>query len=441
VKGTISKFAYTNRQPGCQGKYVIWVCNNGNTPLTNYTVTDNVPTTLTGITVGNATPGLNVTIVGNTVTATTTNTLNPGQCVYFEINFTIPSTATIGSTITNCAVLTITGVPPVTACNSFVVDAPAPTACVWKEVCNKQVNYTPGTTFRYRLRVQNIGGQALTGSTITDQLNSNLQYMGNPSYYTSTSWAAPCQTTSNWAGVNLTYNSGANTVTATLPTIPASCQTIFYPNCGMYGTSGIPYYYIEFDVRVVDTSALGNVPNNFTLSGGTLPSNVTSNTDLVTVVGVSGFTLTKSIRTSGPGAYTNAATVGAGGNVDYKLQLNIPVGNVGLRFITFADLLPIDDVTLPDKLIIGPCTSRGSVFDVSYASFISSSHTYSPYTNSTTGFASISNLTPVGAPSGLFAASCGTGGTWGLGMPIGSQNLAFGFSPQLRQIRSPATHS
>ncbi|MFN5875263.1 MAG: hypothetical protein ACK45E_03190, partial [Ignavibacteria bacterium] len=400
VKGTISKFAYTNRQPGCQGKYVIWVCNNGNTPLTNYTVTDNVPATLTGLSVGNSSPLLNVVLTGNTVTVTTTATLNPGQCVYFEINFTIPANAAVGSTITNCATLTIPNVTPVTACNSFVVDAPAPKACVWKEVCNEQVNYTPGSTFRYRLRVQNIGGQPLTGSTITDQLDPNLQYLGNASYYTSTNWAAPCQTTSNWAGVNLTFNSGTNTVTASLPTIPASCQSIFYPNCGMYGTSGIPFYYIEFDVRVVDTSALGNVPNNFTLAGGTLPTSVTSNTDLVTVVGVSGFTLTKGVRITGPGGYTNAATTGVGGNVDYKLQLTIPVGNVALRYITFADLLPIDDVTLPDKLIIGPCTSRGSLFDVQYAAFIAASHSYSPYTNATPGFATITNLAPVGAPSG-----------------------------------------
>lgn len=439
VKGSISKFAYTNRQPGCQGKYVIWVCNNGNTPLTNYTITDNVPATLAGLSIGNASPSLNVVLTGTTVTATTTATLNPGQCVFFEINFTIPANAVVGSTITNCATLTIPSVPPVTSCNSFVVDAPAPTACVWKEVCSKQVNYTPGSTFRYRLRVQNIGGQPLTGSAITDQLNSNLQYLGNPSYYTSTNWAAPCQTTSNWTGVNLSYNSTTNTVTASLPTIPASCQSIFYPNCGMYGTSGIPFYYIEFDVKVVDTSALGNVPNLYTLAGGTLPATVTSNTDLVTVVGVAGYTLSKGVRGSGSGTFSNAATVGAGGNVDYRLQLNIPSGNVALRYITFADLLPIDDVTLPDKLIIGPCTSRGSLFDVQYASFLAASHPYSPYTNATVGFATITNLIPIGAPSGLFAGACGSAGTWGLGMPIGSQNLAFGFTSNAIGSATPAS--
>lgn len=438
LKGTISKFAYTNRQPGCQGKYVIWVCNNGNTPLTNYTVTDNVPATLTGVTLGASSPILNVTLVGNNVTATTTGTLNPGQCVYFEINFTIPLTAAVGSTITNCATLTIPGIPSVTSCAPFIVDAPSPKACVWKEVCNKQVNYTPGSIFRYRLRVQNIGGQPLTGSTITDQLNANLEYVGNPSYYTSTNWAAPCQTTSNWSGVNLTYNIANNTVIATLPTIPASCQTIFYPNCGMYGTSGIPFYFVEFDVKVVDTSALGNVPNLYTLNGGTLPSSVTSNTDLVTVVGVSGFTLTKGVRSSGSGSFSTAATTGAGGNVDYRLRLVIPSGNVALRYVTFADLLPIDDVTLPDKRAIGPCTSRGSLFDVNYASFISASHPYSPYTNSTAGFATLTNLTPVGAPAGMFAASCGSNGTWGLGMPIGSQNLAFGFSSNAIGSSTPA---
>ncbi|RPI64919.1 MAG: DUF11 domain-containing protein, partial [Ignavibacteriae bacterium] len=253
VSAQISKWAYTNGQPGCSGKYLIYICNNGNTALASFTVTDTVPAALTGLSVGTISGGMTVTNVGNIFTATSTGPLAPGQCQYFEINFTIPATAVVGSTITNCAWFSAPGVSPIQACNTFTVAAPAPTACVWKEVCSKQPSYTPGSVFRYRLRVQNIGGTALSGTTITDVLNSNLTYVGNPSYYTGTSWAAPCQPTSNWTGVTLTYTPGTNTVTATLPSIPAVCQNIFYSSCGMYGTGGVPYYFIEFDVKVVDT--------------------------------------------------------------------------------------------------------------------------------------------------------------------------------------------
>lgn len=429
VSAQISKWAYTNGQPGCSGKYLVYICNNGNTPLASFTVTDTVPAALTGLSVGTISGGMTVTNLGNIFTATSTGPLAPGQCVYFEINFTIPASATVGSTITNCAWFSAPGVSPIQACNTFTVAAPAPTACVWKEVCAKQPSYTPGSVFRYRLRVQNIGGTALTGTTITDVLNPNLTYVGNPSYYTGTSWSAPCQTTSNWTGVALTYTPGTNTVTATLPSIPAVCQNIFYSSCGMYGTGGVPYYFIEFDVKVVDTSALGNIPNKFTISGGTLPSPVTSNIDYVTVVGTAGFSLQKGVKKASASSYSTSTTSPAGGTISYALRLTVAPGSVALRHITFADLLPRDNGT-NDQLILGPCTPRGSVFDVAWSSAISSSPTAAPYNNGSS-FARVDNFAPAGAPGVMFVGGCGTAGTWVGGISAGAKNLGyyFGASP------------
>lgn len=426
---TLSKWVYTNGQPGCVGKYLVYICNNGTTPIASFTVTDTVPAPLTTLSVGAVTAGLNVAFTGgNIFTATSTSALAPGQCRYFEINFTIPLTATVGSAITNCAWFTAgAGIPPIKACNTFTVAAPAPTVCLWKEVCpTPPSSYSPGSVFRYRLRIQNIGGQPLSGTTLTDVLNPNLTYVGNPSYYTGTSWSAPCQTTSNWAGVALAYNAGTNTVSATLPAIPAVCQNIFYLSCGMYGTGGVPYYFIEFDVRVVDTTALGNIPNLFTISGGTLTGTATSNTVYVTVGGTAGFTLQKGVKKSGSGPYSASATTTAGGSVAYQLKMTVAPGSVALRHTTFADLLPRDFPSNPDKLILGPCTNRGSAFDVSWSSAITSSPSATAYANPLS-FAAVNNFAPTGSPGNMFVGGCGTSGTWSAGLSAGAKNPGYYF--------------
>lgn len=424
---TLSKWVYTNGQPGCTGQYIVYICNNGTTTISGFTVTDTVPTALSGVTLGTVSAGLNATLATGIVTATSTSALAPGQCRFFYINFTIPLTAIVGSTITNCAWFTAPGVPTVQACASFVVAAPAPKVCIWKEVCSKAVSYLPGQTFRYRLRVQNIGGQALTGASIIDTLNPNLQYIGNPSYYTSTAWNAPCQPASNWTGVTMTHNPVTNAVTATLPSIPAVCQNIFFSNCGQYGTGGVPFYFIEFDVQVTGTSALGNIPNRFTISGGTLPAalTVTSNIEPVLVVGTAGFTLEKGVKKAGAPTFATTALSAPGGSISYRLRMNV-AGNVGLRHITFADLLPLDN-SLADNLILGPCSLRGSAFNVTWASPLATSPTASPFNNNTLLFARVNNFAPPGAPGPMFVGGCGAAGTWSSGLTAGAKNAGYNF--------------
>lgn len=423
ISAFFSKYAYTNGQPGCAGKYQVWVCNNGSLPISSLTITDTIPASLTGISLGAVSSGLNATLTGNIVTVTLTAPLLTTQCRYFEVNFTIPSTATVGSTITNCAWLTIPGNAPVQACAAFTVNAPAPTPCLWKEVCSKQPSYLPGSIFRYRLRVQNIGGLPITGASITDVLNPNLQYIGNPSYYTSTVWNAPCQPTSNWPGVG--FSQAGNTLTFTLPTIPATCQNLFYNACGMYGTAGVPFYFIEFDVKVTDTTALGNIPNLFTIGGGSLTGTTTSNTDLVNVIGTSGYFLDKSVSKDTTN-WTSSTTAPAGSNVNYRLRLTVAPGSVGLRHITFADLLPLDNGAA-DNLILGPCTPRNSIFNLSYASPILSIPPATGYNNSTLGFGAVNNFAPAGAPGTMFVGGCGTLGTWAGGIGAGNENLGYYF--------------
>jgi uncharacterized repeat protein (TIGR01451 family) len=436
TSATLSKYVYTNTQPGCAGQYLIYICNNGTTSIPSFIVRDTVPTALTGYSLGANSGGLTATLSGGIVTITSTSALAPGQCRYVYINFTIPLSATVGSTITNCAWMTTGSTPPTTyqSCASFVVTAPSAKACVWKEVCSKKTAYSPGDTLRYRLRVQNIGGTAITGATITDNLNSNLQYLGNPSYYTGTSWNAPCQTASNWSGVS--FSQTGSTLTFTLPSIAATCQNMFYGNCGMYGTGGVPYYFIEFDVKVADTSALGNIPNFFTIGGGNIGTPVNSNIDYVNVVGTIGFNLSKSVAKD-TSSWSTTTTTTPGSNVNYRLRLTVSAGSVGLRHITFADLLPRDNGA-SDQLILPPCSPRGSVFDVSYLSTLSTVPSATGY-NNPLSFARVTNFAPIGAPGAMFSAGCGTLGTWSTSIPLASKNPGWYFGSTAVGAGSSAT--
>ncbi|MFC2110324.1 hypothetical protein ACFLRU_07125 [Bacteroidota bacterium] len=105
---TIPSTYYTNYSPGCQSYYRLNICNNGNVPWTDLTITDNF--NIPGITI------TSMSLAGWTVSPTvppypsTTYTftrpgfiLNPGECTSIYIYFEIDAGATIGSTISNTA--------------------------------------------------------------------------------------------------------------------------------------------------------------------------------------------------------------------------------------------------------------------------------------------------------------------------------------------------
>jgi uncharacterized repeat protein (TIGR01451 family) len=109
---TVSSPYYTNLTPGCDARYYISFCNNGNVPWTNFVVTDNL--NIPGITITNislpsgwtSSPVIPPYIgAAYTFTAPSGYTLSPGECKTIYIDFTIDSGATIGSTISNTAYL------------------------------------------------------------------------------------------------------------------------------------------------------------------------------------------------------------------------------------------------------------------------------------------------------------------------------------------------
>lgn len=430
TSASINKWVYTTRQPGCAGEYVIRICNNGTTPIPSFTAIDVLPPALVAsATLGTMSTGLTAILNSGVITITSTAALPVGACRYVYVNFVIPPSAAVGDTIRNCVTLTITGQPPAEACAQFVVAAPLPKPCLWKAVCSPQSSYAPGQVVRIRLRLQNVGGQQINaGSTIVDVLDPNLEYVGSPSYYTATSWNAPCQSTSNWTGVSVAVS--GNTLTFTLPSIPAACQNTFWSNCGMYGTGGIPYEFIEFDARIRDTCALGNIPNVFSISGANLTSTTVSNTVNLLVAGTAGFLIDKMISKDTTN-WVPALTVAAGSNVNCRLRFTVASGSVGLRNITFADLLP-RDASPGDSHILGPCGNRGSQFDLRWLAALP---TQAPLAvgwnnNAASGMlANVNNFSPAGI-GGMFPGSCGSNGAWSAGLAANMMNLGYYFGPQ-----------
>jgi uncharacterized repeat protein (TIGR01451 family) len=438
---TFGKYAYTSGQPGCGGRYYIFVNNTGTQPV-NVVIRDTVPSTIQVQTPLPTMSGFTSTIVGNIITYTSTSTIagGSGGGVYFD--FTIPSNAVVGSTITNCAsIISTTTTAPITtltrrSCASFVLSAPVAKACLWKEVCNKKTTYTIGETIRYRLRVQNIGGVPINaGAVVSDVLNSNLVYAGNATFNTSSAWNQACNSTSsNWGNVTTSVN--GNTINFNLPSIAAVCQSTFFPNCGAYGTASVPFYFIEFDAKVVDTAALGNTPNNFTISGGGLVGTTTSNSDLVTIVGNLALNAIKEVSNSD--VWSNTLTANAGALINYRLRTNISAGSIGLRHVSFVDLLPQNVNGTSDSYILAPCFNRGSNFGITLNSTNSSTPTSLNYSNAG-AYASVNLFNPTPFSSVLYTG-CGTStNNWASSQTLGDRNLGYYFGTNPIGTTSPAS--
>ncbi len=438
--GVFNKSVSTTGQPGCGGRYVLSARNTGTAPAT-LTIRDTIPSFLNVGTITVSPAGaLTFTYnpVNHVLTATTTGTIAINQTVSITVNFTIASTTPLGIAITNCAYDTLTstaGTITGRPCATFNTNVPPAIACVWKQVCNKRQSYAIGDTIRYRLRVQNTGGVALTGGVITDVLSGNLQYIGGVSADSSLFWNTPCTNApgGDWGGV--TSSVSGNTVTFNLPSIAPTCQDAFYGNCGAYGSPLVPFYFIEFNVRVVDTAALGNTPNAFAFSATGIPA-FNSNTDLVNITGTLGLGATKEVSNDGS-TWSSATTSSPGGTISYRLKSNINPGSVSLRHMSFVDLLPRNNNGTSDHFILTPCGNRGSAFDVTYLAPISTTPLATEFDNAGTyARVNLFNPTPFAGP--IFSG-CGTSAnTWNAGIAAGDRNLGYYFGSNGIGSGSPA---
>ncbi len=394
---------------GCTGYYDVYVRNEGNANAGTFSINDIMPAgiTATKISILNASLAAPVTLsvnsiqvlMGitntssnystlpiNSVSMAQTGSLAPGQLVKIRIDFMI--TAATPTSIANTATVTSGAVLPTSRTVSFGVQDPTPKACTYKFICNPKPNYIykQGDIVRYRLRVQNIGTANMVGARITDQLSDNLTYVGNPSYYTSTSNNPTCvaPNTNTWLPAAPTSAHSGQALIWYLPTIPYDCQSVTGASCG-YTTPNAPFYFIDFDVKIRDTSGLGSVANHFIVSvNSTILS--TSNSAYITVVGAPAFSLEKQVSTNNGSTYATAGTTSNGGTINYKLQVK-NTGSASFKNITIIDLLPMNNGT-SDNFILNRPASRNSGADVYYNSMVTST----PFLPTSTKFSPGSNL-------------------------------------------------
>jgi uncharacterized repeat protein (TIGR01451 family) len=389
--GRFYKGAYvTGNSVGCTGYYQLCANNNGTAPLSNFDVTDAIPTGVTvnsiqvngtvanpiilwinGTVFGTYTSNATVPVSGVTsIRFQNTGSLAVNAWICYIINFTINSSAP--NTVTNTGLLLYGPAPQtvVSASASFGVYPPAPKPCVFKQICNKQTSYVQGSIIRYRLRVQNVGTTAMTGATLTDALNPNLEYVGNETYYTANNWNVPCGSTGQtaWTGVTQSNSSSNNNLSWNLPTIGSNCATIFYPNCGLYGTAGLSYYFIEFDVKVRDIAYVGVVPNLFSIQGtGFTATN--SNIEYLTINANWSFNVDKKVSKDNGATYLSSIMTAPNATVQYRLTMTNTASAV--KNLTMIDMLPRDAGT-SDFFMLNRPVSRGSQFDIKYTNFLAS---------------------------------------------------------------------
>lgn len=431
----------TGNTVGCNGTYAIRVYNNSTGPLSSFNFSDVFPTGVTVNSVkitnigasavntadlyvnGSTLPTITYNAVSNLPYTTTpissikivrNGTMNVGQYILCEVGFTINSSAP--NTVTNCATTTSTSLNTTSTCTSFGVYPPAPKACVFKDICSPQAIYTQGNTVRYRLRVQNIGTDAMVGVNIKDVLNPNLAYVaGSDTYYTAAAYTAPCGSPSNWTGVT-TAHSG-NNLQWNLPNIGSNCAAFVYPSCGFSGTSGIPFYFIEFSAKIRDTAGLGVVLNKFTIQGGNLAVAVTSYNVPISIGGTHGFTIEKQDSTASSAAYATTGFTTPSASIAYRLAMK-NTGSASFRNILMIDKLPLN--AAPNDYLMSVCgANRGSQFNTPFAGLLSST----PFAPATTKFDAATNIS---LPEFGIACTGSTAATWTGSAPSKNIKLEFG---------------
>ncbi len=378
ANGLLQKwYSVTGNVPGCTGTFFVRVCNTGTAAMSPYVLSDAFPNTcLTGVTLGAIPAGC--TITGGPATYTINGvSLTPGQCHLYSFNFTI-GTGCAGPITNTVSVVSGFTSPPRSASIYLLPNVATP--CLTKSVCGP-TSYAVGSTVRLRFRVQNIGGTPIIGGSIFDTLDiGNLQYDPTSELYysfpTPFAGCAPNTTTppaggTLWTGVTTLHNTALGRLRWNLPPIGVECGNVAYPACGF--AYGLRAYYIEFSVKIKDTAGLGNLLNLATISGGNIVTPVVAPVTFL-VNGNLNYNVSKEVSADGGATFSNAVTTSAGSLVQFKLRSQ----NTGIPLVNalLVDLLPRDNNggAVVDNFIMSPA-SRGSVYDIRYNSFISSSHT------------------------------------------------------------------
>lgn len=367
---SIYNYYNTNFSPGCQARYQISVCNNGNVAWTNLTVTDtlNIP----GITVTNPPilpSGWSYTNVGGIYTFTNASgVLNPNDCAYFYIDFQINPTASVGDTITNTAFInyqgqggdgasggTATVCPDVTcpiidtaiqntsSSVYFVVDTAKAIPSIKKCIVDPPNALVPpiyqiGDTIKFSVLIGNSGAGNLN-TVVSDAMgmpSQNLQIIPSSINY------------QYFPDENYGYRNSCNpyfgTASPTLPfTVNANTSDLQNPTFTINGMPGICDFYrsnfllIEFEAQVLPQlhgtrTNIAKIPNGTS----TLSSAVNYSIDQVGILAIT--------------KRADKDIVDDGQSFNYIIEVTNN-GSVPLNQLIITDLLP-ECVTLKDQIAI-----------------------------------------------------------------------------------------
>ena len=320
----VSSSYNTNLTPGCDARYQINVCNNGNVPWTDLQITDNLNIpgiTVTGMSLGGWTSTPSVPpypATTYTFDAPLGFILNPGDCQTIFIYFTIDVTATIGSTISNTANLSYVaagtggspGGPPLDPCPAiscptidttiqntsddvdFIVEAPKSIPSIKKCIVDPPNALIPpiyqiGDPIKFSIMIGNSGSGDLT-DIVNDAIGlpgQNLQI--NPGSITY----------SYYPNKNTGYKYSCNPpFGAPIPppfSVVADTTDLQNPFWTITNMPGICDYYksnfliIEFEAEILPQLS-GSKTNTATIpyGAGTLSSSVNYSIDQVGILGI-----------------------------------------------------------------------------------------------------------------------------------------------------------
>jgi len=287
--------------PGESFVYAMRATNNGNATGSNWTVTDRLPTGLSGLTltrvygpIWNNSTGVPDSVVtyewsADGTTWTTFFTYNPGGAfpdtpvptsarfvrataasmapnAWFDIHFkaTAASDLTPGATLQNCAQLTGTGVPaPVNSCTTATVQAPYTTLRMSKGhiFVNDPgaTSMAPGDTFGYWLAFSRENGSPLVNTDLVDVLPKAFEYVSTGTFYT----APPGSPRFGVYGTVSDTTTG-NALTPTITNNADGTQTLLWPKLTLPASvqDGTVAYGVYFTVRVRPGAAVANYTNN-----------------------------------------------------------------------------------------------------------------------------------------------------------------------------------
>ncbi|MEI6436454.1 MAG: hypothetical protein WCP32_16625, partial [Bacteroidota bacterium] len=411
--GSIGKEVHLiNPVPGCNGFYRLLVTNTGSMNLPSSTIVDNIPDEVDVTSIAFNTANYNNNPLAGTLYVTgTINNNTTTESIPFSGNDIWPSIAypnifteitniqvdlgsglpttkiygidifftvatnplpAVGTIVSNTMDITYdqnSGLLPSSSSVAFTIENYQPKICVAKFVCNEQSSYLFGDMVRYKLRIQNIGSGSLTGATITDILDENLEYdpaIANPIYYSSTDPAISCAP----GGANpFTFVQTGQTLEWVLPDIEPNCQLYnWYYGCDV---AGVPYFFIEFSATVKQHALAGSVANSFTVSGGGLAAPQTSAPRYITVNSVFGAQAEKFISVDNGNSWGKSANAAPGSEVLYRLKYK-NTSNYPVRDIILVDLLPMDVSATFDGMILNRTNNRGSQFNLQYSTTLNS---------------------------------------------------------------------